>query len=67
MILVRKSRFTGVTRTMDLPITDEQMAAFNAGALVQQAFPQLDKAQREFILTGATQEEWDAMFPPEDQ
>lgn len=32
---------------------------------IQQAFPNLSAADREFILTGITDEEWNQMFPPE--
>lgn len=32
------------------------------GMLVQEAFPNLNNNEREFIMTGLYQEEWDAMF-----
>ena len=32
------------------------------GKLIQEAFPNLDADQREFLLTGYTQEEWDEIF-----
>jgi hypothetical protein len=32
------------------------------GVLVQDAFPQLDAAQREFIKTGITDDIWDKVF-----
>lgn len=66
MQITRTSPHSGITRTLDLPITDQQLAAFNSGALVQQAFPDLNMNQREFILTGITQEEWDEMFKEEE-
>ena len=62
MEITRKSAFTGITRTIDLPITEEQMVSFNKGELIQVAFPQLTADQREFILTGVTSEEWDDMY-----
>ncbi len=55
--------FSGVKRTKELDITQEQMDAYNAGALIQNAMPQLSADDREFILTGATKEEWDEAFP----
>lgn len=41
---------------------------YNNGALIQDAFPMLSASDREFILTGTTKKEWDAMFkdPEED-
>lgn len=62
MEITRKSAFTGITRTLDLPITEEQMLAYSKGELIQNAFPQLTADEREFILTGATNEEWEALY-----
>lgn len=66
MLITKKSMFTGKTHTLDLPVTEAQFNAWKAGALVQQAFPNLTIAQREFLLTGTTQEEWDALYGAED-
>ena len=60
MKITKKSMFSGMEHTMDLPVTMEQLARFQNGVSVQIAFPDLDAAQREFILTGVTAEEWDA-------
>jgi hypothetical protein len=62
MQVTRTSMLSGIKRTLDLPITDEQVAAFRAGALIQHAFPDLPADKREFILTGITAEEWSANF-----
>lgn len=62
MLVTRKSMFTGIERTLDLPITEEQVQRYRAGAYIQDAFPQLKAADREFIKTGVTEEEWDAAF-----
>jgi hypothetical protein len=35
--------------------------------LIQDAFPTLTADEREFILTGITSEEWDEIFPEEDE
>ena len=67
MIIERISPLTGKLNTMDLPITQEQIDRWqNSDQVIQQAFPQLNDEQREFLLTGYTQEDWDAIFPPED-
>lgn len=64
----RKSPFNRkVVNTMELPMTEaEFLAAHRAwsigGVLIQDAFPMLTPAQREFIKTGITPDEWDAMF-----
>ena len=62
MEVTRTSALTGNTRTLDLNVTMEQMFAFVNGALLQEAFPQLTADEREFIKTGITAEEWDAVF-----
>lgn len=62
MKITRTSMFTGITRTLDLPITEEQLARWNGGELIQNAMPELSADQREFVMTGVTAEEWDAEF-----
>jgi len=54
--------FTGVTRTIDLPITEEQLTLWEEGMLIQKAMPNLSPDQREFIMTGVTSEEWNEAF-----
>lgn len=65
MNITRTSKVSGITRTRDLPITQEQLDRYAAGALVQDAFPDLSAADREFIHTGITDEEWQALFADE--
>ena len=59
MKITRQSRVTRRFHTLDLPVTAEQLRAYEEGALVQEAFPNLSAAEREFILTGITAEEWE--------
>jgi hypothetical protein len=62
MLVKRVSRLTGKVRELDL-ITQEQINAWErGGSLIQNAFPNLSKAEREFLITGSVQEEWDAVF-----
>ena len=60
--ITRKSMFTDVTRTIDLPITEEQLTLWEEGMLIQKAMPNLSPDQREFIMTGVTSEEWNEAF-----
>lgn len=66
MLITRRSPLTGKETTMDLDVTQEQMDEFalpgSQRRLVQSVFPNLTPDQREFIKTGYTQEDWDAMF-----
>lgn len=63
---IRKSMFTGKTNTMALPdsVTLERIHTWEntRAALVQDAFPELNADQREFLMTGATPEEWASIF-----
>lgn len=61
MLITRTSEYSGEVRTKDLNITDEQVVAYVNGALLQNAFPHLSKADREFYKTGITDEEWREM------
>jgi len=58
MEVTRTSRITGITRTVDLPITEEQLIDYGRGALIQDALWNLTASQREFFMTGITEEEW---------
>jgi hypothetical protein len=65
MIITRTSTLSGKTRSRDLPITHEQYMAWRGGEYIQDAMPQLSDSDREFIISGITDEEWDAAFPEE--
>jgi hypothetical protein len=67
MLIKKTSCISGITREMDLPITEIEWGRYIRGALIQVAFPLLTDEQREFILTGITPEEWDEAFPPEPE
>lgn len=63
MYITRKSPFTGKTYTWDLDITRAQWEAWQKGTLIQNAMPQLNADQREFVMTGITPDEWDEFLP----
>lgn len=62
-----KSLFSGNVSNMTLFVTREQWDAWQAGTHIQHAMPNLSPAEREFLLTGATPEEWNAAFPEDDE
>jgi hypothetical protein len=67
MLVTRTSIFSGKTTTRDLPITQEQLDRWQLRReLIQNVFPELSAAEREFLMSGVTAAEWDAMFPPDD-
>lgn len=66
MKVTRTSIYSGITRTLDLDITEAQVQAYQDGAMIQIAFPNLSDDDREFILTGTTRDEWIEMFSEEE-
>ena len=62
MKITRTNPFTGEENTMDLAITEQQIAAWQSGMLIQYAFPNLTAGEREFLKTGITEDAWDEMF-----
>jgi hypothetical protein len=50
---------------IDVKMVD--MAAYEDGALIQDAFPYLTTSQRELMLTGISDEIWDDMFGDEEE
>lgn len=62
MDITRQSPISGITRTVTLDVTDDEVLKYMSGVSIQDAFPNLSPDEREFILTGIAPEEWDAMF-----
>jgi hypothetical protein len=61
MKITRTNPFNGEVNTLNIEVTDEQIQAYAAGALIQDAFPNLSAGDREFIKTGITEESWENM------
>ena len=58
--VTRQSVITRQMNTMELPISQEHLDIYDTvgDILVQDAFPNLDKGQREFLISGITPDEW---------
>lgn len=66
--VIRRSTFSGQVHTLDLAITELEWARHQSGdQLIQDALPSLTNPEREFLLTGTTQEEWDAAVVDEEE
>lgn len=57
---------TGLENTMDLDIVPEQIEQWQSGVLIQNAMPHLTLAEREFIMTGLTEADWNLMMSDEE-
>lgn len=62
MLITMTSIVSGKTTTRDIDVEPEQIAAWQNGVLIQDAMPELSAPDREFIMSGITQEEWDGIF-----
>lgn len=67
MKITRTSMFSGKVRTWEIDVTYEQLARWMAGMLIQDAMPEVSRDMREFIKTGITPEEWDAIDESEER
>jgi hypothetical protein len=67
MQITRTSIFSGKTRTLDLPVTQEQLDRWQAGERIQDVMPDLTVDEREFLMTGAWEDEWDAPYYEDEQ
>ena len=68
----RFSEITGKVNKMEIPGDPVTILGWIASPPivrehVQDAFPDLTPDQREFLLTGVTPDEWDEIFPEEDE
>lgn len=52
MHVTKRNPLTGKDTTLDLPITEGQLVAWQKGMVAQRAFPNLTADQREFIISG---------------
>ena len=59
MKITKVSMLSKIERSIDLDVTAEQINAWRSGMLIQEAMPHLNEHEREFIISGITQEEWD--------
>lgn len=59
MLVMRTSKISGKRRIKRIDVTPEQIEAWRSGVLIQVAMPDLTADEREFIMTGTTDKEWD--------
>ena len=62
MLITKKSMVTGNSATKNIDVTQTQLNAWENGALIQDAMPQVSAPDREFIKTGITNDEWNNLF-----
>ena len=66
MNLTNTSILSGKEHTLVLPLTEEEFiecyTKWQNGKLVNDAFPMLSPLEREFILLGVTEKEWEELI-----
>lgn len=63
MQITRRSMLTGVVRTREINITEQELEQWRLGKHIQWLCPHLSADDREFLISGSTPEEWDDAFP----
>jgi hypothetical protein len=66
MLIKRRSMLSMEVHEKEIDVTPEQIERWERGMLIQDAMPHLTNAEREFIKTGITSEEWDKEFGTDD-
>jgi hypothetical protein len=70
MDITKQSLATGDWHTRDIPVDYQAYSAWVRGddtRHVQDAFPHLSADDREFLISGTTPEEWDALYGDQDE
>ena len=62
MLIQRRSPISGKVNEQEILVTEQQLRLWREGMLIQRAMPDLTAGQREFIMTGITEAEWEEMF-----
>lgn len=61
MLIEKVSMLTNKVHIREIDVTREQVENWQGGMLIQDAMPNLSIADREFLMTGATPDEWAAL------
>lgn len=70
MKVTRQSRLTKRWHTLDIDVTPEQLQEIDnphRRTLIQHIVPHLTPAEREFLMTGITDAEWDTIKDDDDE
>ena len=62
MKITKVSMLSKLERSLELDVTAEEIKAWKAGMLIQDAMPRLNTDDREFMMTGITAEEWEERY-----
>ena len=63
MKVVRVSSLTQERHEREIAVTEAEMTKWKSGISIHEAFPNLSDDDKEFIMTGITEEEWHLLGP----
>lgn len=66
MKITKYSYLSHKYNTMDLPVTEDELARHANGEHAQDVWPNMKPEDREFLISGSTPAEWDEWFPRGD-
>lgn len=67
MKITKQSLLSFKYHTLDISISEEDYNKFCNGMSIQDAAPYLSSSDREFLISGITQNEWDQAFPKSEK
>ena len=62
MLVERKHPITKQEISREFDITQDQFDRWQSGELIQNAMPNLTPGEREWLISGFSEEEWEEMF-----
>ena len=70
MNITKISSLTGIEHTLNINVTEDELLRvenrYNSKELIQNIVPNLTMDEREFLMTGITNEEWIKVFGEEN-
>jgi len=67
MQVTKQSVLTGKTHTLEIDISEAQHKRWKGGEMIQDVCPHLSADDREYLISGATAEEWTQFFGKKDE
>jgi len=71
MLITKQSPISKEFNSIDLNITQDQLDRitnrFNTKELIQNIVPDLTPGEREFLISGITEQEWDTLYGEEGE
>lgn len=66
MKVTKKSNISGIIRSYDIDVTPEEIQEYENNGLAEKCFPRLNAAQREFMISGISEKEWNELLKEQD-